>query len=149
MKLTLLSISDINKNRCIASFSPIHYPMTINAEIDYDPSFLIKGQTYETDISLDAFVWWSECQKASWSTSISKSCFPFSFIESTIEELIEVNLVAKYPYVKYKATINKEVFALTLHYRKKHKDDEPIKDTFKVGDRVVGLFKANVKLLHT
>ena len=146
MKLKLLDISDIDNKKCLASFSPASYPMIINVVIDCDPTLLIKGKEYEADVNLNAFVWWAECQKARWSTAISKSCFPFSFIESTIEELIDVNLKIKHPYVKYKTTINNETFELTLNYRTQHKDDEPIKDTFKVGDRVIGLFRANIKL---
>ena len=145
MKLILLSISDINKNKCIASFSPVDNAMIINVETDFDPSFLDEGKEYDADVKLTAFIWWSECQKAEWSTAISKRCFPFSFVKSTIEELIEVNLKARHPYVRYKSTINNEMFELTLNYRTQYKDDEPIDDIFKPGDRVVGLFKANIK----
>ena len=39
-----------------------------------------------------------------------------------------------------------QVFEMKICYSEQDEDDEPIKHTFKVGDTIVGLFKATVKI---
>ena len=77
---------------------------------------------------------------------ISNSCYPSCFITSTIEEIVDIKLDIKHPYVRYKTTLGGQVFEMTLSYPTQEEDDEPIKDMFKVGDKIIGLFKAEVKI---
>ena len=35
---------------------------------------------------------------------------------------------------------------MTLNYGEREEDDQPIKDTFQVGDWICGLFKAQIKI---
>ena len=148
MKLILLGFSKQGaySNECIVEYSTKYKPMIISTRIRYDPKLLIKHQEYEADIKLWSFCWWSSTNHINHANHISNSCLPYSFIVSKIEEILEIKLDIKKPYVKYKTTLADQVFEMKICYPEQNEYDEPIKDTFKVGDTIVGLFKAKVKI---
>ena len=148
MKLMLLNFSkpDAYNDDCIVEYTTAYKPMTISCRMKYQPELLIKHQEYEADVKLWSFCWWSQNDHTNHTTHISNTCLPYSFISSKIEEIVETNLNSKRPYVKYKTTLADQVFEMKICYPERDEDDEPIKDTFEVGDIIVGLFKAKIKI---
>lgn len=146
MKLIMLGFSKQHsyEEKCIVEYATQNTPMIISFEMKYKPELLVKNKVYDADVTLSSFCWWSDRDSNNQGTHISNSCFPCLFISSKIEEIVEINLDAKHPYVKYKTTLADQTFDMVLYYPERDEDEEPIKDVFKVGDTIVGLFKANV-----
>ncbi len=148
MKLIMLGFNKQSsyEDKCIVEYATQNTPMIISSEMKYKPELLIKNKVYDVDVTLSSFCWWSDKNDGQQSTHISNSCFPCSFISSKIEEIVEINLNTKHPYVKYKTTLADQTFDMVLDYPERDKDEEPIEDVFEVGDTIVGLFKAKVKI---
>ena len=148
MKLTLLDCTKkpSSNNKCIVEYSTQNKPMIISCEMKYKPALSIKNKVYDADVKLWSFCWWSDRNGTNFATQISSSCSPCSFIVSKIEEIVEIKLDVKRPYVKYKTTLADQAFEMKLNYPVQDEEDEPIKDVFKVGDTIAGLFKAQVKI---
>ena len=148
MKLIFLGFSKKTtfENKCIAEYGTEYKPMIISSEMKYDPELFIKRKVYDADVKLWSFCWWSERNYIKHANHISNSCLPYSFIVSKIEEIVDIKLDVKHPYVKYRTTIADQVFEMKLNYPAQNDEDEPITDIFEVGDTIVGLFKAHVKI---
>lgn len=148
MKLIMLGFSKQKsyEDKCIVEFTTQFKPMIISSEMKYKPELLIKNKVYDADVTLSSFCWWSNRNDNQHSTHIRNSCLPYSFISSKIEKIVDINLNTKHPYVKYKTTLADQAFDMVLHYPERDEDDEPIKDVFEIGDTIVGLFKAKVKI---
>ena len=148
MEIVLLGFSKKNTydKECIVEFTPRYEPMFIAAEMKYDPKVMVPHAIYEAEVKYWSFCWWTDREKTGHCSGINPSCGPYSFISTTIEEIIEKRFDVPRPYVRYKAIIHDRAHEIKLCYPKQHADDEPIKDVFEVGDRVVGLFKTIVKL---
>ena len=146
MKLIMLGFNKQSsyEDKCIVEYATQNKPMIISSEMKYKPELLIKNKAYDVEVTLSSFCWWSDRDGNNQSTHISNSCSPCSFISSKIEEIVEINLNTKHPYVKYRTTLVDQTFDMVLNYPERDEDEEPIKDVFKVGDTIVGLFKANV-----
>ena len=151
MKLIFLDFSKKTtfENKCIVEYGTQYKPMIISCEMKYKPELMIKHKVYDAEVKLWSFCWWSERKNIEHGNHISNSCLPYSFIASKIEEIVEVKLNIRHPYVKYKTTLADQVFEMKLNYPVQDEDDEPIKDVFKVGDTIVGLFKARVIIKKT
>ena len=146
MKLIMLGFNKQSsyEDKCIVEYATQNKPMIISSEMKYKPELLIKNKAYDVEVTLSSFCWWSDRGGNNQSTHISNSCSPCSFISSKIEEIVEINLNTKHPYVKYRTTLADQTFDMVLNYPERDKDDKPIKDVFEVGDIIVGLFKAEV-----
>ena len=148
MELVLLGFSKKNTydKECIVEFTPRYEPMIISCEMKYDPKIMIPKTIYEADVKYCSFCWWTAKENTGRCTGISQHCLPFSFISTTIEEIIEKRFDVARPYIRYKAKIHGRTHEFKLCYPNQYEDDEPIKDTFEVGDKVIGLFKAKVTI---
>lgn len=148
MKLMFLDFAKpLNyEDECIVSYTSKYAPMIISCKMKYDPDLLIRRQEYDASVKFWSFCWWSDRAAINHSSHITSYCLPFSFISTTIEELLEVKLDVKKPFVRYLTTLAEQKFEMKLCYPERDIEDGPIKDTFEVGDRIVGLFKAIVKI---
>ena len=148
MKLIMLDFSKKStfENECVVEYTTKYEPMIISCKMKYNPEHLIKHKEYDADVKFWSFCWWSQRDATKHSCYISNYCLPYSFIASKIEEIIEINLDCKKPYVKYMTTLAGQQFEMTLNYGEREEDDQPIKDTFQVGDWICGLFKAQIKI---
>ena len=148
MNLIMLDFSKKTtyEDKCIVEYTTQYKPMIISCEMKYKPELLIKHKIYDANVILYSFCWWSDRKNDRHANHISKSCYPCSFISSKIEEIVDIKLNVKHPYVKYRTTLADQMFEMVLHYPEQDEHDEPIKDTFEVGDTIVGLFKAKVKI---
>ena len=138
MKVKLVNV----KNKYL-EFISLDTPMSIDIEKKEHLKSLEKSKEYDLDISFYSFIWYSPKDK-SWSTLINNGCVPYAFINTYIEEIIDINLNDEYPYVKFKGSINNQPLVFTLCYPKRSEDDEPIKETFYVGEQIIGLFKGTI-----
>ena len=148
MELVLLGFSKKKPydKECIVEFTPRYEPMLISCEMKYDPKIMVPKTIYDADVKYWSFCWWTDKENTGHPIGISEHCFPLSFISTTIEEIIEQRFDVARPYIRYKAKIHGHIHECKLCYPKQYEDDEPIKDTFEVGDKVVGLFKAKVRI---
>ena len=148
MKLIRLDFSKKStfENECIVEYTTKYEPMIISCKMKYNPEHLIKHKEYDVDVKFWSFCWWSQRDTTKHSCHISNYCLPYSFIASKIEEIVEINLDCKKPYVKYRTTLAGQQFEMTLNYGEREEDDQPIKDTFQVSDWICGLFKAQIKI---
>ena len=148
MKLIMLDFSKKStfENECIVEYTTKYEPMIISCKMKYNPEHLVKHKEYDADVKFWSFCWWSQRDAIKHSCHISNYCLPYSFIASKIEEIVEINLDCKKPYVKYRTTLAGQQFEMTLNYGEREEDDQPIKDTFQVGDWICGLFKAQIKI---
>ena len=149
MELVLLGFSKKNvyDKECVVEFTPRYEPMFISCEMEYDPKIMIPKTIYEADVKYWSFCWWTDREPTGNCSGLSQHCFPLSFVSTTIEEIIEKRFDVPRPYVKFKGSISGHIYEIKLCYRKQYEDDQPITDIFEVGDRVVGLFKAKVKIM--
>ena len=148
MKLIMLDFSKKStfENECVVEYTTKYEPMIISCKMKYNPEHLVKHKEYDADVKFWSFCWWSQRDATKHSCHISNYCLPYSFIASKIEEIVEINLDCKKPYVKYRTTLAGQQFEMTLNYGEREEDDQPIKDTFQVGDWICGLFKAQIKI---
>lgn len=148
MKLIMLDFSKKStfENECVVEYTTKYEPMIISCKMKYNPERLVKHKEYDADVKFWSFCWWSQRDATKHSCHISNYCLPYSFIASKIEEIVEINLDCKKPYVKYRTTLAGQQFEMTLNYGEREEDDQPIKDTFQVGDWICGLFKAQTKI---
>ena len=148
MELVLLGFSKKSPydKECIVEFTPRYEPMFISCEMKYDPNIMIPNAVYEADVKYWSFCWWTDKETTGHCSGISQHCFPLSFISTTIEEIIEKRFDVVRPYVRFKGMVHGRIHEMKLCYPKQYEDDEPIKDTFEVGDKVIGLFKAKVTI---
>lgn len=148
MKLIMLDFSKKStfENECVVEYTTKYEPMIISCKMKYNPEHLVKHKEYDADVKFWSFCWWSQRDATKHSCHISNCCHPYSFIASKIEEIVEINLDCKKPYVKYRTTLAGQQFEMTLNYGEREEDDQPIKDTFQVGDWICGLFKAQIKI---
>lgn len=145
MKIIILNVLKQNKNDeyCLVKFGTANAPMIFDCYMKCDQNIPAAPSHVEADVELYSHCFVSESMNANVNTHLMASSFPCNFISSTIEEIVELKLDIDMPYVKYKTTINGEVFNVTLIYPKQ---DEPVKDIYKVGDKIVGLFRADVSI---
>jgi|GEM_PF-4447166 len=148
MKLIMLDFSKQStfENECVVEYTTKYEPMIISCKMKYNPEHLVKHKEYDAVVKFWSFCWWSQRDATKHSCHISNYCLPYSFIASKIEEIVEINLDCKKPYVKYRTTLAGQQFEMTLNYGEREEDDQPIKDTFQVGDWICGLFKAQIKI---
>ena len=148
MEIVLLGFLKKNTydKECIVEFTPRYEPMFITCKMKYDPKVMVPHTIYEAEVKFWSFNWWTDRDDTGRYCSINPGCCPCSFISTTIEEILETKLDVKRPFIRYRSIVHGHVHELKLCYPERDKDDEPIKDVLKVGDRVVGLFKAEVKL---
>lgn len=148
MKLIMLDFSKKStfENECFVEYTTKYEPLIISCKMKYNPEHLVKHKEYDADVKFWSFCWWSQRDATKHSCHISNYCLPYSFIASKIEEIVEINLDCKKPYVKYRTTLAGQQFEMTLNYGEREEDDQLIKDTFQVGDWICGLFKAQIKI---
>ena len=109
----------------------------------YRPELFVNNKEYDADVRFYSFCWWSDRLDNDMNCYINNLLSSCNFISSTIEEVLEINTDADTSYIKYKTTLFNQVLEMVLLLPKQNR---PIKNDFKVGDTIVGIFKAEVSL---
>ena len=102
----------------------------------YKDNFFEPGKECEGDVKFFSICWSKDSDQI---TNINKSCFPFTFISSAVEELLEKKVKDGQLFFKYRTTLNGYSFEMNVA-------TYDLKVNLKVGDRITGLFRAKVNL---